>query len=572
MSRFINKSICLLAATAALGGCGGSSPDEAGNPLASLPIPQGLKICQPGEDTVVITGQVAGEVAKTYFQNPFYVHPDSKRVEVSYQWTDINPSQSTGTDPNDTTVMDLAVWDQRGYKDAAGFRGWSGDRQGRIDRSQAPVFIEKGAAERGYTAGPVEAGTWYAEIGVAIASNNGAEYEIRVDCYDTDSVDPVAPDPVDPNFVANPNPGWYHGDFHMHGYHSNPNGADAFEMATVSRDAGLDIIFYTDYVVVSHWDQIGSAQEANPDMLFYPGREIITYSGHANTLGETRGLVEYRHGFEGENIGDMQQRAIDAGALFQVNHPKQFAIEGIENLCRGCQWNYEDETDWSQVHTMELLTGPAIVSSDQVGAPSSPGSIQNPFMQLSIDYWTEKLQEGFKITAVSGSDSKGAESGADVNYKGYGANATAVLADSLSQAAVREAILGGRTIIKTLGSDESPHIELEAFTADESITYGGEIVLAEGNTATLRLTVTDAQFENLVLYRNGTAQGAPTIVSSDPFVHEIEIGRDTASEGPLGTWWYYQITSNSTTLQGQTVPPGIIRAIGNPVYLTAPAE
>jgi hypothetical protein len=258
--------------------------------------------------------------------------------------------------------------------------------------------------------------------------------------------------------------------------------------------------------------------------------------------------------------------------LFQVNHPKQFAIAGIENLCRGCQWNYDAETDWSQVHTMELLTGPAIVSSDQIGAPSSDGSIENPFMQLSIDYWTEKLQEGFKITAVSGSDSKGAESGADINYKGYGANATAVLADSLSQAGVRSAILSGRTIIKTLGSDESPHIELEAFTADASVTYGGEIVLPQSDTATLRLTVTGAQTENLVLYRNGVEQGAPTLITGDPFVYELQIGRDLASEGPLGTWWYYQIQSNSTSLQGQTVPPGVIRAIGNPVFLTAPVE
>jgi hypothetical protein len=562
----------LFAALALLNGCGGMSPEAPAELVASLPIPSDLKVCQPGEDTVVITGTVAGEVAKSYFQNPFYVHPDSKRVEVSYQWSDVNPKASTGTDPNDTTVMDLAVWDQRGYKDAAGFRGWSGDRQGRIDRSQAPVFIEKGTAERGYTAGPIEAGTWYAEIGVAIASNNGAEYEIRLDCFDTDSVDLVVADPVDPNFVANANSGWYHGDFHMHGYNSNPSGADAFEMATVARDVGLDVLFYTDYVVVAHWDQIGSAQRANPDLLFYPGREIITYSGHANTLGETRGFVEYRHGFEGENMGDMQARAIAAGALFQVNHPKQFAIDGLENLCRGCQWNYEAETDWSQVHTMELLTGPAIVSSDQVGAPSSPGSIENPFMQMAIDYWTEKLQQGFKITAVSGSDSKGTESGADINYKGYGTSATAILADSLSQADVRAAILRGRTFVKTLGTDESPHIELEAFTSEQSVTYGGEMVLPANDTATLRLTVTDAQFENIVLYRNGIAQGIPTIISSDPFVHEVQIGRDVASEGPLGTWWYFQITSNSTSLQGQTVPLGVIRAIGNPVFLTAAVE
>lgn len=566
-SLFRNTSLLFVAAL--LIAChGGSSSSPKTTPAPAITATS----CPLDGEAISITGSIAGGTAKEYFVIPVDIPSGTQRIEFLYGWEEINPLPSTGIDPNDSTVLDLGWWDQHGYRDPAGFRGWSGSRQARLDQGQQPGFIEAAQAERGYTAGVIKPGVWFAEIGVAITSRNGANYQLQIQCVSQGSGAAVAADPVDPNHIANANPGWYHGDFHMHGYHSNPAGADAFDMVSQARVAGLDVLFYTDYVVVAHWDQIGSAQRANTDLLFYPGREIITYRGHANTLGETRNIVEYRHGFEDITIGQIQQAAVEAHALFQVNHPKTFDIPGLRNLCRGCQWDYEQEIDWNKVHTMEVVTGPIITGTDQLGLPGLPVVIQNPFIRPAIDYWHSKLQQGYKITAVSGSDSRGAEPEEQRNISGYGSSATAILADALSQQQIRKAVLAGKAFVKVLGVDESPHVELEAITAGgQSVTYGGELNIAESESATLRLAVQNAQGQRLMLYRNAQLQQL-LAVTSDEQLFEVTIDRDPASEGPLGSWWNYELVANPIVLNGQLLPSDVITAIGNPVFLSSPAQ
>ncbi len=104
--------------------------------------------------------------------------------------------------------------------------------------------------------------------------------------------------------MARPEPGWYHADLHQHGRHSHPRAPEWDEFVARSRAAGLDVLPVVDYVVPWLWDELGPVQRAHPDLLVLPGREVITYFGHAVVLGETPGLVEYRHGFEDVDLGD----------------------------------------------------------------------------------------------------------------------------------------------------------------------------------------------------------------------------------------------------------------------------
>ncbi len=559
--------LCIVLLLVLISGCRGGAdrdPQEAGAGVAEAAQ------CPLDGEVAIVTGAIAGGTEKQYFVLPVDIPAGTRRIEFLYGWSERGSLPTTGNDPNDTTVLDLGWWDQHGYRDPAGFRGWSGSRGARISAGAEPGYIEADKADRGYTAGPIEPGLWYAEIGVAVSSRDGADYELRVQCFSEGATQALAPDPVDPDHVANPNPGWYHGDFHMHGYHSHGAGADAFEMAEQARAAKLDVIFYTEYVVVAHWDQIGSAQRANPDLLFFPGREIISYFGHANTLGETRGVVEYRHGFEDVSMGQIQADAVAAGALFQINHPTNFDYPQLRNLCRGCQWEYDEDLNWNEVHTVEVVTGPPILEPGYVGGPDLPAAIQNPFIRTSIDFWHDKLQRGHKITAVSGSDSRGAEPPEQRNSLGYGANATAILSQSLSQANIRAAILAGRTFVKTLGVDESPHADMEAFdNTGQSVTYGGEIVLAEDAEATMRIAVRDGLGQRLMLYRNGTLVDARPITSENALI-EFPIRRDPQAEGPLGTWWRFDIVASAPVFNGRpvVVPDQAITLIGNPVFLS----
>jgi len=538
-----------LAAICGLSGCADSVPAAA----AKSPVPGPAPECRPGGPVVTLAGAVTRDQAKTYQVFPFAVSADTGRVELAYGWTDKAGPPAT---PVTATTLDLGLWDERGYRTQEGFRGWSGSRQGRIDAEQPPVFVEAGAADRGYRPGHIDAGTWYAELGIAAVSPQGADWTLRIECKHAGGAEPRA-DPVDRDHVARATPGWYHGDFHMHGFHSNRQGPDGEAFVAMARAARLDFLMVTEYVTPRHWDTLGAVQRAHPDLVIWPGREIITYFGHANTHGETPGLYEYRHGFEDVDLGDIQREARRLGALFQVNHPTFFPGPVFENFCRGCEFQLGDRIDWNLVDTIEILTGPVLANSTDIGAPAFPGQIENPFLQSAIDLWEDHLMQGHRITAVSGSDSKGVEpDDAERIRRGYGSSATAVYAQELSRAALTRAIRSGRAYVRTRGVERSPALEFTAVAPDGSTgTFGDTLIVGATDPVTLHVTVTGGANQVLRYLANGeTVLQVP--ITGDPFEHEFPAALRSPGEGPLGTFWRVE------TLDAQSRT-----AIGNPIFL-----
>jgi hypothetical protein len=529
--------------TLALAACGSSAP------------PPG--VCAPGAEALELTGEVLPADAKTYRMLPFRVHPDTARVELSYQWTEKDGAPVT---PLSATTLDLGLWDQRGYRSQDAFRGWGGSRQGRIDQGDPPIFVQADSADRGFTPGEVRPGLWHAELGIAAVSPQGADYVVRVQCRAAAREPLPVADGVDAAHVANAAPGWYYGDFHMHAYHSNPEAPDWPEFVSMARDAQLDFLMVTEYVTGAHWDTLGAVQRANPDLVIWPGREVITYFGHANTHGETPGLYDYRHGFEDVELGWIQAEAKARGALFQVNHPRIFPPPAFANFCRGCYFELDDAIDWNLVDLVEVVNGPVLATAEDAGAPPTPGSAENPFLQASIDYWEERLAAGFKVTAVSGSDSKGTEpDAAERARRGYGSSATAVYAENLSRAALTAALQAGHAYIRARGVAGSPALEFVAIAPDASEgMFGDTLVVGPTDAVTLRTTVTGGAGQVLRYLRNGE-MFAEVAIPTDPFMNELVVTRDALSEGPLGTFWGIE------TLDAQTRT-----TIGNPVFLKGP--
>jgi len=524
---------------------------------AALPVVENR--CAPELPALQITGSVASSDAKTYRLQPFTVLAGTGRVEVSYQWTE--KAGNPPGNPLTATTLDLGLWDEDGVRSANGFRGWGGSRQGRIDLDQAPSFVQEDSADRGYQPGQINPGVWTAELGIAAVSPNGADYLLKIECKAASSLNgPLVDDPVDKAHVANFAPGWYHGDFHMHGFHSQPNGPDAAEFVTQAREAQLDFLMVTDYVTGAHWRTLGAMQRANPDLLVWPGREIITYFGHANTHGETPSVLDYRHGLQDISLGEIQRLAKADGALFQVNHPTLFPPPLFSNLCRGCFFELDDAIDFTQVDTMEVLTGPIVATGDDVGLPLPGGSIEQPFVNTAIQKWEGLLLDGFKITAVSGSDSKGVDAPEERARKGYGSSATAVFADNLSRAALTRAIQSGHAYVRTRGVAGSPEVLFEASGPDDQKgIYGDTLLLTETDTATLTTTVTGGVGQLITYFQNGVPVLHVPVVT-DPFVSSLPLAtRNPATEGPLGTLWRIELRDAQT----RTI-------IGNPVFLKAP--
>lgn len=545
------RILWVVLATAGLVGCSGSG----GSGDAVEPAPDAPR-CAPGEPALVFNGSVQSADAKTYRLQPFAVAPGTGRVELSYGWTEAGVLPST---PLTATTLDLGLWDEDGYRTPEGFRGWSGSRQGRIDSGQAPVFVEAAQADRGYVPGAIAPGVWYAELGIAAVSPEGADWTLRVECKAA-AGNAVADDPVDADHVARVVPGWYHGDFHMHAYHSNPNAPDWDDFVAQARAAKLDFLMVTEYVTGQHWRTLGAVQRAHPDLLIWPGREIITYFGHATTHGETPSTIDYRHGFEDVSLGEIQRRAKADGALFQINHPTSFPGPVFANFCRGCEFTLGDAIDWDAVDTLEILNGPVMATAADLGVPLPVLQIENPFMTTALELWERRLREGHRITGVSGSDSKGVEpDDAERTRRGYGSSVTAVYATELSRSALKAALEAGHAYVRTRGVDRSPALEFSATTADgRSGIFGDTLTVADGEAVTLSVTVTGGQGQLLHYLRNGLVVDIVPI-TADPFVHSRQATRQPAAEGPLGTMWRIETRdlSSRTTL-------------GNPIFLKAP--
>lgn len=514
-------------------------------------------LCEPGGPAVAYEGEEEPDDAQTYRLLPFEVSEETTRIAVQYDWGSDDPTADE--DPLRGTTIDLGVWDQHGPFDAEGFRGWSGSRH-------RDVTISAGEATRGYLAAPIEPGIWHVELGVAAVDRNGGWWEVEITCHDdveTTSPSGTAgqPDPVDPDHVASTEPGWFHGDLHMHAYHSAPDAPDWDEFVAFAREQQLDFLPITEYVTSAHWYELGAVQRDHPDLLVWPGREIITYHGHAIALGETWDTIEYRHGFEDITMAEIQRDTIAEGALFQVAHPTTFEGEVFEQLCRGCPWELEPFTDWDTVHTIEVLTGPAVVYP--TGQQDAAG-FENPFMREAIEMWEDLLNDGYRITAVGGSDDKWAGERTDEfgTISPHGVPATAVHSEELSRAGLTEALLAGRAYVRSLGVEGSPALEMTAVTDDgEEATFGGELT---ADSAELTVEVTDGAGQLLVLYRNAEEQ-VVVPVTGDEFEHTLTVERDPGSEGPLGTWWRVE------TLDPATGPPMVATTVGNPIFLVGGA-
>lgn len=568
----------VLLAAIGLTSCGNTQSPEHSNPIV---LPKFVGECAPGQPVLTTSAVVPDTGAKQYFQLPFTVDSATQRVEVGYGWVD----QASAPNPNplDSTTFDLGLWDEQGFRNVAGFRGWSGSRQGRLDQGQERVWVEAGSAERGYLPGTIIGGEWSVEIGVGAVKTGGSEFYVEIECLAAASQGQRVIDPVASDFTgAQQNPpyaGWMHADFHMHAFHSNSDAPVVQDMLQASRSVGLDVLMYTEYVTPQHWDELGQVQANNPDVLIYPGREIITYFGHVNTFGETPNVLEYRQGFEDVDMRMIQAQSVADGALVQVNHPTTFAGPLFEDLCRGCAYELDSNTDFSLVDAIEVQNSAVETTAANVGINGPPGAIENPFTASAIDYWEEKLLAGFKITATSGSDAKGTEALVP-GRSGYGLSATALCAPSdgsLSRAGVDAAIAAGCAFIKTYGVLHSPHVDMQVSNGSASVTYGGSLPVAAPDTASMTLQIENAAGQLLVMVQNGNEvptpmtcnsvpMTSPAVLATDNETCVVTVTRAASGDGPLGTFWRFDIKRRDPA---NTVAPVDIRTvIANPVFLT----
>lgn len=517
----------------------------------------------------VITGSFGRQIEGDYVLLPFRVPEGTTAIRVKYCHDQPLLANFPGVDSLNKHTLDMGVYGPREEGDelwdADEIRGWGGSSrkdvtispEGSIDPDPAPVASEETTV--GYRPGPIEPGRWAVELGVAAI---GAElpaleddrvgWRVEIDLIDDPSFadEPYEPVPYDER-PANPNPGWYEGDFHVHARNSAPGDAtmrETFDYAfgPPGQGADLDFITLSDYVNDRSWGEIGAFQADYPGKLIIRSSEVITYRGHINNHGGGE-FVDYRTGavieatLEGAGVerrlaglrmvrpprpaAEVLRDIHAGGGWTQLNHVETFPAEvpTFGNLCRGCSWEYSPtETDFREVDAIEIATGPAGLD---IGA-LDPGP--NPFGPLALLFYERALDANGanrnRIAAVGSSDSHNAGRTNDpITQAPIGTARTVVYAEELSEDGIREGIERGHTYVKTWGGD-GPDLRLEGMAAGmREPAIMGDTIPARTATLTARVSglnrarTARGGIYALVVARNGLPHLAYPMLAGDRF-------------------------------------------------------
>ncbi|MFN8457044.1 MAG: CehA/McbA family metallohydrolase [Anaerolineae bacterium] len=253
--------------------------------------------------------------------------------------------------------------------------------------------------------------------------------------------------------VYNPESGWYCGELHTHSSHSD--GFDSpFQLVAEAKIQGLDFLAITDHNRVDILDKF----EESPEILVIPGMEITLQNGHFNVFG-IQGWLDW---MENVCIGyltiklagkyptptALMRRMVSQGLITSINHPLRTPYEWRDNA-----------TELQYVHCLEIWN-----------KPDWPDTMHsNP---QAVALWTRWLNEGYRVTAVGGSDHHVSKPrpGEHILTERLGWPRNYIYAQELSGAAILAA-LRQRRVFVTMG----PQVTFQAEIGDTIFDIGAEV-------------------------------------------------------------------------------------------------
>lgn len=398
---------------------------------------------------LTLRGNITEANRETYVEVPFTVPAGVVRVSVEFAYTGHEQQ----------TTIDLGLFD------GERFRGWSGG-------NKSAFTVSETDATPSYLAGPVRPGEWKLILGVpSVGSGVRSEYVAKIFFTRAGELAESS------TFEASPirdEAAWYRGDLHMHDAHSDGSclsqagkkvPCPLYKTVEAAVARGLDFIAITDHNTVSHFDAERELAPYFDRLLFIPAREITTFDGHANVYGSTE-FIDFRLTSKYvPTFSDLMNEVERKHAILSINHP------GLPtgSACMGCGWSVKD-TDFSRVHVIEAING------------------DNADNHLSgVSFWQQRLNDGFRITAIGGSDNHNATL-APEHESGIGRPTTVVYAANLSERGVLDGVLAGHVFIDVLGSRDRA-ITFTASAGSQTVMMGDAVIAKAGERLHLRLTM-----------------------------------------------------------------------------------
>jgi len=420
----------------------------------------------------------------------------------------------------------LTIWDPHGaFRGAAVRRGDAND-----------LMIGPASASVGALPGPIAPGRWIVNIDTGLILPDGRnvgylDWTLHASATvgdadgesatanGTDAPRPAraAPAAVRPRPASASGPRWLRGDLHCHTLHSDGSLTVA-ERLQRAVDRGLDFIAITDHNTISHHVELDSLEGR---IVPIRASEVTTFHGHMNVFG-LRDAIDWRPERRGGGAAGIVEQAHRQGALVSINHPSSFG----DPWCVGCHWDFA-RVDYSTLDTMEIWNGG--------WADVETANEDN------VALWTDLLDAGVRITAISGTDSHGPADDDDPTL-GF----SYVHADEPSEAGILDGIRHGRVYLSG-----GPTVSFRARGS------GGHVATVPGDVmpaGRIDLAVDADQVEEAATVWFVTSGSSVALGAGGPGGLHLE----RAGLEPR-TWWRLEIRAGGAAT-------GDLRAITNPVF------
>jgi hypothetical protein len=419
---------------------------------------------------VVLRDTIPDGAFRTYRLLPFDVPEGVKALEIRFDYT--------GRDAR--TTIDVGLLGP-GETFEGAFRGWSGG-------NKRAFMLSAGDATPSYLSGPVVPGRWRLLLGVPNI-RKGQTSELTAEVYFQRSDTNGLPTPSAP---LRAEAGWYRGDLHLHSGHSDGNCASKsgekrvpcplFLTLNAAADRGLDFVAVTEHNTHSHVRELTALQPYFDRTLLIPGMELTTFQGHANAFN-LREPVDFRvSSGEVPSWNHLLQQVKAKGALVSINHPR--LPPGEE--CMGGGWSPQPAADLSLVQAVEVVNG---------------NDVEGPM--AGIPFWHEQLNEGFRLTAIGGSDTHDATSTSTSPLTGrVGVPTTVVYARELSIDGIVEGIRAGNVFLDTAGTRDRK-LEFTATCGNTTVVMGGAVSVPARQSAKFNVRVEQLAGGRIEVIRDG---------------------------------------------------------------------
>jgi hypothetical protein len=474
----------------------------------------------PGEGPVVPLLDLSGHWTHRdrHQHHHFPIDVPERTVELRLRWRWGPNDMGSGHLANSATLHVFGPDGLRGALHRADDDGWT--------------VIGETAATPGCLPGPIAAGPWDLDVETGLILNDGAGagyLDWHVEAAALLGEPGAGPRPIaSPARSRSGPPGgarWYRGDLHSHTVHSDGRFTVNERLRTaVAR--GLDFIAVTDHNTVSHHRELVASGEP---IVAIRGSEVTTFHGHMNVFG-LRTAIDWRADRRGTGPARIVEQAHGQGALVSVNHPSSFG----DPWCVGCHWDFA-RVDWSTVDAMEIWNG--------------GWSDVETANEQNIAFWTDLLEAGVRLTAISGTDSHGPADDDDATL-GF----TYVHATEPGEQAILDGIRRGRVFLS-----RGPTLSFRAIGSDGAeVRLPGAELPADG---TLRLTVDLEGLDRPSTIWFVSSGSKVPLAACEPGTARVVDGRALEAIG----WWRLEVRAGSAAT-------GDLLVLTNPVYVAAGAD